>query len=77
MLAHVGATRWERAPGTYPLMLTIHPLTSGVRAQTSTPMRWKRPDADYVPELMIQPEVHHPLHAQLGGCKYAAAQGVK
>ena len=39
-----------------------------MRAQTSTPMRWKRPDADYVPELMIQPEVRHPLHAHLGEC---------
>lgn len=31
-------------------VLTVNP------AQTSTPMTWERPDAEYIPEKMIQPE---------------------
>ena len=68
MLAHVGAiclTRTCNSLATPDNLFLIYDLVCerGMRAQTSTPMRWKRPDADYVPELMIQPEVRHTLHA--------------
>lgn len=74
MLAHVGAFRLA---GTCDLFANAENLyltcdlacERGMRAQTSTPMRWKRPDADYMPELMIQPEVCHLLRAHMGGCK--------